>query len=229
MKAEQIVFIEEMGKTAQKYYDIYKILPSLTIAQAILESGWGKSELAQKAFNYFGMKAGTGWKGKVYTKETGEQKLNGDRYSITAKFRAYANREEGIRGYYIFLQYPRYAKLRGVTDYKMACMLIKEAGWATDISYTNKLIELIEKYNLSQYDIVATGIAEEKVKVGDNVKFKGGDVYTSSNAKEAAKEKGVSECKVTKVYDGAHPYHIISKDSEGVYGWVDANRVERKR
>lgn len=229
MKAEQMTFIEEMAKVAQKYYDTYKILPSLTIAQAILESGWGKSELAENAFNYFGMKAGSGWKGKVYKKATGEHKEDGERYETTADFRSYSSREEGVQGYYIFLQYQRYANLRGVTDYKTACRLIKEDGWATDISYTNKLIELVEKYNLHQYDIVATGAVGEKVKVGDIVKFKGGSVYTSSNAKEAAKEKGVSECEVTKVYDGSHPYHIVSKDSEGVYGWVDASRVERKK
>lgn len=224
MSTEQMTFIKEIGQAAQRYYGTYKILPSLTIAQAILESGWGNSELAVKAFNYFGMKAGSGWKGKVYTKETGEHKENGDRYIVTADFRAYENKEDGVKGYYIFLQYPRYANLRGVLDYKTACRLIKEDGWATDIAYTNKLIGLIEKYDLTQYDAMAI----EQIQVGDTVYFKGGKVYTSSNAKEAAREKGVSMCKVTKIHTGMHTYHIVSEDGESVYGWVDAVCVKKQ-
>lgn len=59
-------------------------------------------------------------------------------------------------------------------------------------------------------------------KVGDLVQFKGGKVYTSANAAKAATTKPESKCKVTQVYNGKHPYHLISQDGKGVYGWVDA-------
>lgn len=58
-------------------------------------------------------------------------------------------------------------------------------------------------------------------KVGDLVQFTGGKVYSSSNAAKAAVSKGTSRCKVTQTYNGKHPYHLISQDGGGVYGWVD--------
>lgn len=145
-------FIDMIGKAAVAEYERFKILPSLTIAQAILESNWGKSRLSQKAHNYFGMKAGAGWKGATYNAQTQEQTPAGQAFTINAAFRAYPNVQAGIRGYYVFLQYPRYANLKGVTDYKEACRLIKADGWATDVSYTDKLVSLIEKYGLVKYD-----------------------------------------------------------------------------
>lgn len=145
-------FIDMIGKAAVAEYERFKILPSLTIAQAILESNWGKSMLSQKAYNYFGMKAGSGWKGATYNAQTQEQTPAGQVFTINAAFRAYPNVQAGIRGYYVFLQYPRYANLKGVTDYKEACRLIKADGWATDVSYTDKLVSLIEKYGLVKYD-----------------------------------------------------------------------------
>ena len=141
-------FIETIGRAAVAEYERFKILPSLTIAQAILESNWGKSLLSKKAFNFFGMKAGTGWKG-------------GQAFIVNAAFRAYPNVQAGIRGYYVFLQYPRYANLKGVTDYKQACRLIKADGWATDVRYTEKLISLIEKYGLDKYDEEVLEVVEK--------------------------------------------------------------------
>ena len=109
-------FINKIGNAAVKHYKTFKILPSLTIAQAVLESGWGKSDLAKKCHNYFGMKwvEGCGCKYKAY--KTSEQRSDGTYYTITAKFRKYSTLSEGIKGYYEFLQYPRYKALKGVTD-----------------------------------------------------------------------------------------------------------------
>lgn len=149
---ENTEFIKKIGNAAVKYYPQYKVLPSLTIAQAILESGWGKSGLAVGCYNYFGMKwvKGCGCDKKVY--KTGEQKKDGSRYTVDAAFRKYKSMEEGICGYYKFLQYPRYANLKGVTDYKKACELIRKDGWATSLDYTKNLIKLIETYKLYEYD-----------------------------------------------------------------------------
>ena len=154
-------FIETIGRAAVAEYERFKILPSLTIAQAILESNWGKSLLSQKAFNFFGMKAGTGWKGATYNSKTQEQTKAGQAFTVNAAFRAYPNVQAGIRGYYVFLQFPRYQNLKGVTDYKQACRLIKADGWATDVRYTEKLISLIEKYGLDKYDEEVLEVVEK--------------------------------------------------------------------
>ena len=154
-------FIEMIGRAAVKEYVRFKVLPSLTIAQAILESNWGKSMLSQKAHNYFGMKAGSGWKGATYNTQTQEQTPAGKAFTVNATFRAYSSVAEGIRGYYVFLQYPRYQNLKGVTDYKEACRLIKADGWATDVKYTDKLVGLIEKYGLTKYDEEVLEVVEK--------------------------------------------------------------------
>lgn len=152
-------FIDRVGKAAQSYYGQYKILPSLCIAQALLESnkvsykaGLKLSGLAANDHNYFGMKwsEGCGCAYKEY--KTSEQRADGSYYTVTARFRKYPSLEAGIKGYFEFLQYPRYANLKGVTDYKRACELIRQDGWATSLGYTNNLIARIEYLNLTEYD-----------------------------------------------------------------------------
>lgn len=161
-----------IGKAAVAEYERFKILPSLTIAQAILESNWGRSMLSQKAHNYFGMKAGSSWKGATYNSQTQEQTPAGQAFTVNAAFRAYGSVAEGIRGYYVFLQYPRYQNLKGVTDYKEACRLIKADGWATDVKYTDKLIGLIEKYGLTKYDEEVLEVVEKDKIIVDGKEFK---------------------------------------------------------
>lgn len=165
-------FIDMIGKAAVAEYERFKILPSLTIAQAILESNWGRSMLSQKAYNYFGMKAGSGWKGATYSSKTQEQTPAGKAFTINADFRAYPDVQAGIRGYYVFLQYPRYANLKGVTDYKEACRLIKADGWATDVKYTDKLVSLIEKHGLTKYDEEVLEVVEKDKIIVDGKECK---------------------------------------------------------
>lgn len=152
-------FIEEIGNAAIKYYPQYKILPSLCIAQALLESNKADykkgllklSGLATECFNYYGMK----WNStcncdrKAYkTKE-----WDGTKYvDVIAYFRKYPSSELGIKGYFDFLTYKRYKNLQNVTDYKKACELIRTDGWATSPTYTANLIERIEFLQLYKYD-----------------------------------------------------------------------------
>ena len=73
----------------------------------------------------------------------------------------------------------------------------------------------------------ATPARTEDIEIGDIVRFKGGSVYITSTAKAASATKGASRCKVSNIYNkGKHPYHLISEDGKGVYGWVDASDVE---
>ena len=196
-------FIQQIGKAAVKYYEKYKILPSLTIAQAILESNWGRSGLAISCHNYFGMKwaEGCGTDYKEYL--TKEQKPSGEIYTITARFRKYKSLEEGIKGYYDFLKYPRYKNLVGVTDYEEACKLIRLDGWATSLSYTNSLVKLIQRYKLTTYDQEVLGKPKAKKKSKYYKKYTGKSVSlvdalkavkvsnTLANRKKIAKANGI--------------------------------------
>lgn len=143
------------------------ILASVSLAQFILESGYGKSELAQNANNIFGMKcslsgntwSGSSWDGKSeYTKKTQEQNPDGSMVTITADFR-----EDSIADHSAYLlgakngSKLRYAGLKGCTDYKKAVQIIKNGGYATSLTYVEKLISIIERWNLTQYDAKDSG------------------------------------------------------------------------
>ncbi|WP_350336777.1 glucosaminidase domain-containing protein [[Clostridium] symbiosum] len=142
------------------------ILASISFAQFILESGYGKSELAQKANNVFGMKkslsgntwGGSAWDGaSIYTKETQEYE-NGAYVTVTADFRKYPSVEKSIADHSAYLlgakngSRLRYEGLKGCTDYRKAAQIIKDGGYATSPDYVGKLCSIIERWNLTQYD-----------------------------------------------------------------------------
>ncbi len=146
------------------------------LAQAILESGWGKSRLSTECFNYFGMKwkEGCGCDYKEYP--TKEQKPDGTYYTIMAKFRKYRDTVDGIEGYYKFLfGYKRYHNLIGATDVGKACDLIRQDGWAISLKYTQNLKNLVSKYNLTMYDQKALGAAGLEAVARDVIEGKYGN------------------------------------------------------
>ena len=176
MTVEQSKFIEMIGNAAVSYYKTYGILPSLTIAQAILESNWGKSGLSKDCHNYFGMKWKTGCGCDYKEYQTKEQNKDGSYVTIKARFRKYDSVEEGIRGYYEFLQYKRYQNLKGVGDVAVACELIRKDGWATSLNYTKNLLSLVSTYVLTAWDAKALGLVS--------------DVYLSKEDKAGSVETG---------------------------------------
>lgn len=151
------------------------ILASVSLAQFILESGYGKSELAQNANNCFGMKkslsgntwSGSSWDGKsIYTKKTQEEE-NGKMITITADFRKYGCVEDSITDHSAYLLGAkngsafRYNGLKGCTDYKKAVQIIKDGGYATSSTYVSNLCSIIERWNLTKYDAtVSTASAD---------------------------------------------------------------------
>lgn len=151
-------FIAKVTPAAIQAWQTNKILPSLTIAQAILESNWGGSYLSVKAQNYFGIKASLVWKGATINVLTKEYDANGNLYVENAAFRAYNSISDSIADHTQFLMAPRYSNLIGITDYKVATTLIQQDGYATDPNYTNLLQSVIKTYNLTQYDIQAGAI-----------------------------------------------------------------------
>lgn len=100
-------FITAVAGYVDKYASGYGILVhSSVIAQAILESGWGKSTLAVEYHNYFGLKCGTKWKGESVNLSTKEEYTPGTLTSIRDNFRIYSSMEEGVKGYFEFIQLP---------------------------------------------------------------------------------------------------------------------------
>jgi flagellum-specific peptidoglycan hydrolase FlgJ len=151
MTEEQKKFIETVGTLARTQKS--SILPSVTVAQAILESGWGKSGLTVKANALFGIKAGTGWTGRVYSCKTQECYDGVNFTSETGCFRAYDNWAESISDHASFLcGLQRYSKVIGEKSYRTVCNALQTAGYATDPQYAEKLIRLIETYKLTEYD-----------------------------------------------------------------------------
>jgi flagellum-specific peptidoglycan hydrolase FlgJ len=144
-------FINEVAKYAKEDYQRSKVLPSLTIAQAILESGWGQSGLTKQTNNLFGIKAFSSWKGDKKVFRTREV-YNGKETYVDAAFRAYPTFEGSVKDHNDLLMKPRYKKVVATTDYKVAANEIRLAGYATDPEYTKLLIRLIEQFDLHEYD-----------------------------------------------------------------------------
>ena len=138
------------------------ILASLTIAQAILESNWGDSVLTREANNLFGIKGK--YKGHGYKIKTTEY-YNGVKSTPVAEFRSYPTWAESISDHSALLQTKRYRKVKGECNYVKACQEIKEAGYATDPNYANKLIQIIQQYKLNKYDtIIGEAEGVDKIK-----------------------------------------------------------------
>lgn len=125
------------------------------IAQAILESASGTSELAVNAHNYFGLKYR---KDRcktcigIYTKVGSEQKVDGTYDSSVMEWCKFADMENGVIGYFDFINIPNYANLKGVTDPKQYLENIKADGYATSLNYVDNLMNVISRYNLISYD-----------------------------------------------------------------------------
>lgn len=146
-------FITAIAGYVEKYAYVYGILVhSPIIAQAILESGWGESKLAATYHNYFGLKCGTKWTGKSVNLTTQEEYEPGTLTTIKDNFRVYDSMEEGVKGYFEFIQLERYQNLRGVTDPRTYLETIWNDGYATSSTYVENNMKLIEQYDLTQYD-----------------------------------------------------------------------------
>ena len=146
-------FIEKIAKCVKKYAYVYGIeVHSPIIAQAILESGWGKSKLASKYHNYFGLKCGSAWKGKSVNMATKEEYKVGTLTNIRDNFRVYDSMDAGVKGYFDFINTNRYANLKGVESPKEYIKLIKADGYATSSKYVNNIMRVIHDNNLTRFD-----------------------------------------------------------------------------
>ena len=190
-------YIKEYAPLAVEQMKKHKIPASITLAQGLLESGAGTSSLARKSNNHFGIKCHSTWRGK---------KVYYDDDSPKECFRAYRKVEDSYEDHSKFLtEGARYRFLFDlkITDYKGWAKGLKKAGYATDRSYANRLITIIEDYELYKYDsqgmskrearklakllkkkpwlanphqvYIANGLAYVVVREGDTFKLLGGE------------------------------------------------------
>ena len=141
-----VEYINQYNKLAVEQMKEHKIPASITLAQGLLESGAGTSLLARKSNNHFGIKCGGSWRGRT---------VRHDDDARNECFRAYKNVRDSYEDHSAFLtRGARYAFLfrLKITDYKGWARGLKKAGYATDPSYANRLITIIEDYDLYKYD-----------------------------------------------------------------------------
>ncbi|MBO4673820.1 MAG: glucosaminidase domain-containing protein [Bacteroidaceae bacterium] len=166
--ASSSVSFAQKNSAYQQYIDKYKdaaieqmrryhIPASITLAQALLESGAGSSYLATHANNHFGIKVSTGWNGP-YVKRDDDQK--------NERFRKYKNVADSYEDHSQFLLKDRYKKLFDLDpqDYKAWARGLKACGYATSPTYANRLITIIETYELDDYDEDRVGLRKRKKK-----------------------------------------------------------------
>ena len=201
------------------YIELYKLIAveemqengipaSIKMAQAILESNAGTSDLAVEANNHFGMKCGASWEGPTYYKKDDDRDRRGR--LIKSCFRVYPDAEDSFRAHSSFLRDPRKAYRYGTlfsldrTDYKSWAWGLRKAGYATNPAYANLLIHLIEKYSLYTFDYYENS----------NVKF----VRPSDLVVQAR------ELNMSKQLDRKPPNAVISRPGEP----VSSSPVERQ-
>lgn len=147
--AYQQKFIDEIVLEAQALQQQTNLFASITIAQAILESDWGRSDLAVDSHNLFGIKGS--FNDQSSTLPTDEFE-NGERITIEASFKKYDTIQESMVDHIDFLNGGTYEAVKTSTDYKEAAYALQNGGYATDPHYAEKLIELIEQFKLNKYD-----------------------------------------------------------------------------
>ncbi len=145
----QIQFVRTMTSYVKKYNSQYQINDNCVlaiVAQSCNESAWGKSKLSSDYFNFWGMKCGSNWTGASVNFETWEETPAGD-IKVSSDFRAYDSFENGVIGYFDFIQAPRYQNLKDCTTTREYLETIKADGWATSSSYVNDIMSIAGQIN----------------------------------------------------------------------------------
>lgn len=175
-------YIEKYNKIAVQEMKDYGIPASITLAQGLLESGAGQSELAKESNNHFGIKCHD-WKGdRVYFDDDEKGEC----------FRKYDDPKDSYKDHSQFLvEKPRYASLFQLqpTDYKGWANGLKQCGYATDPNYANRLIDLIETYNLAEYDQGVKVKKDEKKEKEEEKAVDNGLADNTTDNKDQKKEE----------------------------------------
>ncbi len=164
----QEAYIQKYKDLAIREMERYGVPASIKLAQGILESNSGRSDLATKARNHFGIKMSGNWTGDIFPKVDDDYDAYGN--LIPSYFRVYRTVEDSYKDHSIFLQKPRYAELFRMKNpnYKKWAIGLQRAGYATNPTYAQKLIGIIERYKLHQYDRFNNSSGRNDLLVADN-------------------------------------------------------------
>ncbi|MGB0933502.1 MAG: glucosaminidase domain-containing protein [Lishizhenia sp.] len=177
-KISQSEYVENWKDVAIQQMLSHRIPASITMAQGILESGYGNSTLAKKANNHFGIKCHSDWKGK---------KVYHDDDKKGECFRKYPSAVESFEDHSLFLtSKSRYSDLFAleITDYKSWAKGLRKAGYATNPKYSNLLIDIIERLDLDKLDLKGSNNSENSIPLVVDAKLPSsavGDKKTKSN------------------------------------------------
>jgi len=211
-------FIEQIAPYIQKYAPLYNIkVCSPIIAQAVLESASGTSELAVNAHNYFGLKYRSGrcpTSCGIYYKTGSEQNADGSYTSCDMQWMKFSSMENGVRGYFDFINISNYANLKNVTDSKTYLENIKRDGYATGINYVDNLSSVITKYDLTKYDFI-----NEIPKTSDT-----NDYFTTTDTNENHAHEGVNNKMKINLHAGHNP---AGKKACGAAGFLNESTEDR--
>ena len=209
-----LAYIEQWKETAVQNQADYGIPASIIMAQALLESAAGTSELAVNARNHFGIKCTSEWFGGVYY------------YDDDSKgecFRQYANAAESFKDHALFLQRPRYATCFeiAIEDYEGWAYRLKACGYATDKNYAPKLIKIIEEYRLDTLGVT-----------GDGTELNSGSAALNSAALNSAAlnsdQRSHSTATKPVVVHRTEPIAVITRDPEPPYEEPLSAKDEKK-
>lgn len=232
-------FLNELSPRAQEIQEKHGILTSITLAQAILESDWGQSGLAQKGNNLFGVK---GKSPQPMVTMTTKEFVDGKWIEINANFRKYKDWNESLDSHAeLFLNgtswnKDKYNGVIAADDYKKAAQELQSAGYATDPDYAEKLINIIEKYDLALYDRIEDKIYYDTKSTGfSNVKKDvSGAIWTKPYGLSGAlkveeinyyKREDLKLLREAKTDSGT--WYQIAVDTEPI-GWVKQELIDKK-
>ena len=163
-------FIEQIASLVKQFAPQYGIkVYSPIIAQAVLESAMGTSDKVFKngewRHNYFGLKYKPEVAAESFMEIGSEQKPDGSYVTKVMMWCKFPSMAYGVKGYFDFISAPRYANLKGVTDPEQYLINIKADGYATSLKYVENVMNVIRKYDLTQYDPIKTERKDSKMKI----------------------------------------------------------------
>lgn len=196
-EADRIAFIKEIAPCAQYAYKVVgKVLPSICIGMACVESGYGSSKIMREHHAFMGQKCGSGktatkyWDKTFFTSKTKEEYQVGVHTVITDAFRSYKDTQQCILNYYELLNTKLYSKVKAGVDYETQMRQIKECGYMTSSTEVNSVINLIRKYGLTVYDV------EGGAPTFDTYDYVVGNVYKLQNDMYVRKTPNGDRCEM---------------------------------
>ena len=194
----QVPFVLSIAPVIQATMD-RKILNSVRIAQAIIESNWGTNTLARKGHNLFSIRADVRWHGPTYNTTNDKWSPSKGAFGINSDFRAYDFIEESVIDHANFLTAnPRYAAIIGKKDYRFVARKIKDAGYSMDPHYAERLVSVIEANSLTWFDSLP---ALEMEQIIPTIK--------ENLPTDNIIAKGIKVGTVVQIKTGARTYHDV--------------------